>query len=301
MRDELRPHGYTFFHRTKANKDSCNGMIGGAWAIEALVAAGDQLSIPDAIDLATEVFLLNPFDDETGLWRIIETDGRDLGFDNIFNHQLWFAAAGGLLARNGNQDIDAMVRRFLDRLDRNLTLYSDGLIKHFVAGRSASESANLIGRAKIFTVRLIRRRRLRTLNDDDLHYRAIGYHSFNLYAFAMLAEAIPDHPFWQTEKFSEVLRYIQTDSYRDGIDGNKYGYPYNPPGFEVPYAMSVFSPAYLNNGQSDSKTWVSEQLRRCFDFGSRQMSGGTTDPLTHAARLYEATRLPDVSLTLGKG
>jgi hypothetical protein len=301
MRDELRPYGYTFSHRTKPNKDACNGVIGSAWAIEALMTVGDQLDVPDAIDLATQVFLVNPFDEETGLWRIIETDGRDFGFDMIFNHQLWFAAAGGLLAQSGNQDIASTVGRFLDRLESNLTLYSDGLLYHFAGGKSAGESANLIGRTKIFTARLIKRRRLRTLNDDDLHYRAIGYHSFNLYAFAILAEAIPDHPFWRSEKFLKVLHYVDSSSYRDAIDENKYGYPYNPPGFEIPYAMSVFSRVLVDNDQSGSRTWVSEQLRRCFNFDSRQMSGGTADPVTHAARLYEATRLPDVSLTLSNG
>jgi hypothetical protein len=301
MRDELRPQGYTFVHRKKANKDACNGVIGDAWTVEALVTVGDKLGIVGAVDLATQVFLVNPFDDERGLWRIIETDGRDLGLDMIFNHQLWFAAAGGLLVQSRNQDITSTVGRFLDQLESNLTLYPDGLIKHFVGGRSAAEAANLIGRTKIFTARLIKRRRLRTLNDDDLRYRAIGYHSFNLYAFGMLAEAIPDHPFWRSEKFLKVLHYVDSISYRDAISQNKYGYPYNPPGFEVPYAMRVFSRAFVDHDQSGSKAWVSEQLRRCFNFDSRQMSSGTTDPLTHAARLYEAIRLPDVSLTLGNG
>ncbi len=301
MRDELRPQGHSFLQRTKPNKDACNGVIGGAWTIEALVTAGERLGVPEAIDLASQVFLLNPFDQETGLWRIIETDGRDLGFDMIFNHQLWFAAAGGMLVQHGNQSIAINVRRFLDRLDGNLALYPDGLVKHFVGGTSARDSASIIGRAKILTVRLIKRRRLRTLNDADLHYRAVGYHSFNLYAFGMLAEAIPDHPFWQSERFSRALRYVESGSYRDGIDQNKYGYPYNPPGFEIPYAKSVFASSFTTGDQSDPETWVSEQLRRCFDFGSSQMSLGTADSLTHAARLYEATRIPNVRLALDAG
>ena len=151
-----------------------------------------------------------------------------------------------------------------------------------------------VGRAKILAARLIKRRRLRTLNDEDLHYRAIGYHSFNLYAFAMLAKVFPNHPFWQSETFATALRYADSQEYRRRIEDNKYGYPYNPPGFEVPYAMTVFPHAFKGNLELEWETWVSSQLRRCFDFESNQMIGGTEDPRTHAARLYEATRVPDI-------
>lgn len=298
MREEFRPNGYTFWHRTKPNKDACNGLIGSAWTIEALVAAGQYLRTPGALDLASQVFLLNPLDEDVGLWRIIEIDGRDLGFDNIFNHQLWFAAAGGLLMEGRRKDVAGMISRFLNSLSKNMAIYPNGLIKHFVAGRQGGTKAGAVGRTKIVAARLIKRRRLRTLNDEDLRYRAVGYHSFNLYAFAVLAKAVPDHPFWRTETFVKVLRYADSEEYCRQIDDNKYGYPYNPPGFELPYAMSVFPYAFRGDLRLESAAWVSNQLQRCFDPESNQMIGGTEDERTQAARLYEATRLADVRVAL---
>ena len=32
-----------------------------------------------------------------------------------------------------------------------------------------------------------------------------------------------------------------TDNYKKNLDENKYGYSYNPPGFEVPYALAILS------------------------------------------------------------
>ena len=86
-----------------------------------------------------------------------------------------------------------------------------------------------------------------------------------------------------------------TDKYKKSLENNPYGYPYNPPGFEVPFAMEIFA-----RGSADEKKWwVEEQVRRCYDFRYCQMSQGTEDSHTHAARLYEATRLPDIKLSFG--
>ena len=37
--DEVRPHGFSFYHRSKDGKDKCNGLIGQAWTLEALAKA----------------------------------------------------------------------------------------------------------------------------------------------------------------------------------------------------------------------------------------------------------------------
>ena len=59
--EELRPGSTTFLCRTNPQKDSCNGLIGQAWVIEALVEAYRVLKIPEALSLAEELFLLHPF------------------------------------------------------------------------------------------------------------------------------------------------------------------------------------------------------------------------------------------------
>ena len=82
------------------------------------------------------------------------------------------------------------------------------------------------------------------------------------------------------------------------MEKNKYGYPYNPPGFEVAFALSGFRDYYASDTDSDVKQWVSAQFRRCYDSESQMMSLDTNDPVTLAARLYEATRLPEMTLTI---
>src|SRR5690606_20685562 len=49
---DARPHGFTFWHRTKKGKDSTNGVIGQAWGIEALVEAYKVFGEKEIISLA---------------------------------------------------------------------------------------------------------------------------------------------------------------------------------------------------------------------------------------------------------
>ena len=93
---ETRPAGATFWCRSSPGKDACNGLVGQAWAIEALAEAAASLDAEPLAKLAEMVFLRHPFDERARLWRRVEVDGRVLGPDFTLNHQLWFAAAGVL-------------------------------------------------------------------------------------------------------------------------------------------------------------------------------------------------------------
>jgi hypothetical protein len=283
--DEARPMGATFWHRKNPNKDTCNGLIGQAWTIEALAVAAKALEMPELVDLGEDVFLLHPFDERIGLWQRVGVDGTYLSFDMTFNHQLWFAAAGGLLAQYATNEVDARVRRFMDWLGYHLAVCPSGLICHPL------------------TLKLGKRQQLRNMFNrlrrsaqarKQLAYKAIGYHAFNLYALALLKRQYPDHSFWHSAKVDAVWRYAQSQAYRHGLEDNKYGYPYNPPGFEMAFALEVFD----GNARAERERWLAEQLRRCYDFEAHMMSRGTEDPVTHAARLYEATRLPNLMVQI---
>lgn len=56
------------------------------------------------------------------------------------------------------------------------------------------------------------------------------------------------------------------------------------------FALQIFGTDCLE----EQKKWVVEQFRRCFDYNTNLMVLDTEDPNTNAARIYEATRLPDI-------
>ncbi|WP_090381990.1 hypothetical protein [Natronobacterium texcoconense] len=226
----------------------------------------------------------------------MEVDGQTLPFDATFNHQLWFGAAGAILADLPwtSERVDDRVRRFLDELETNLRLYPSGLIFHPLKPDSTRRRLHLVraderGRIGLTfltsSVPLPSRRR-------QLEWKAIGYHAFNLYAFALLKRQYPDHEFWETEKWQRALEYVRTDEYRENVWQNEYGSPYNPVGFEVPFAMEVFDIGTLE----ERRHWITKQFERHYNPETNRLDRNTEDPETLTARIYQATRLENISL-----
>ena len=130
---EIRPMGATFWHRKNPSKDFCNGLMGQAWTIEALPVAAEKLAMPELFTLAEQVFLLHPIDQVSGGWQRVGVDGSHLAVDYTFNHQLWFAASGGLLAKaSQSQAVNQKVQQFLDSLLSLFEVYPCGLIRHMM-------------------------------------------------------------------------------------------------------------------------------------------------------------------------
>lgn len=281
---EARPMGAAFWHRKNPQKDFCNGLIGQAWTIEALVEAAVVLEKPELSHLAEEVFLMHPFDWNAGVWQRVAVDGMHLTIDGTFNHQLWFAAAGGLLAPY-SKETELRVQRFLNRLHKLIHLYSNGLIRHslFVNQNLEQKAKKMFSFTKGFLI-----------NRKPLIHKAIGYHQFNLYALAMLKQFDPEHSFWQSNKFEKLWNYANSDQYKQAIKNNQFGYPYNPPGFEMAFALAVFK----DESDQEQQEWLAEQFQRCFDFKTNLMTLDTKDPMTQAARLYEVTRMPDLDIEI---
>ncbi len=294
MSEEARPMKATFWCRKNPEKDFCNGLIGQAWAIESLALAAEKLGEPELKRLAEKVFLLHPFEEKTGLWKRVNVDGSILPFDLTFNHQLWFAASGSLLLGEQNDQVRNRVSHFMDMLPHHLNVHRTGLIRH-----SIEVSAIAQGLYKFPASILRMTRRIRSPKSSETRMtKEIGYHAFNLYAFAILKREILQHSFWETHKFKAALHYVKRDEFAKGLENNKYGYAYNPPGFELPYALHVFSSFSEEDVTPLMSGWVSQQIKRCYDFNTGLMNRNTEDPITLAARLYEATRLPDMELKL---
>ena len=294
--EEARPGGASFNCRESAGKDHCNGVIGQAWAIEGLTAAARTLEEPSIATIAEEVFLLHPQDERTGLWKRVEVDGRVLPYDATFDHQIWFAAAGGLLADLPwtDEEVDRRVRRHLDEVEHNCSLHSSGPFYHLFKPATLGRYARLIRSDTYFRIGVtFARNALSTpTRRRKLHRKSVGYHAFILYAFGLLKRSYPYHEFWRSDLCRRALAYARSDVYRDVIWSNGFGPPYNPAGFEVPLALEAF-----DLGTADERAyWVREQLNRHYVYETNRMAENTTDERTLTARLYEAARLEDVRL-----
>ncbi|WP_144868463.1 agl cluster protein AglQ [Hyella patelloides] len=287
---ESRPMQATFWHRKNPNKDSCNGLIGQAWTIESLIIASQELEMPELLDLAEKVFLLHPFDEQIGLWRRVGVDGSYLNYDMTFNHQLWFAAIGSILAKYASEEVKHRIMCFMSKTPQNFAVYSSGVIRHLLTLNKFEWRKKLeysLNRPMFNLSKVLQ-------NNHQLAYKAIGYQSFNLYAFALLKQVYPDHHLWANKTFKTALEYSQSKKYFDDVENNDYGYPYNPTGLEMPFVIQVFS--QIN--QLMQTKWLSKQINLCYDFDKNMMTKNTKDPVTLSSRLYEATRLPNLDIEI---
>jgi hypothetical protein len=309
--NKARPKGFSFHHRNKPGKDKCNGLIGQAWTIEALAEASGVLGNAECTAIAEEVFFQHPFDEKIGLWKALDVDGRVLPFDVTFNHQLWFAACSSLLQGGlRREQVMGRIATFLDHLGTNMTLIDDGLVYHPIEHLMEAHIEKKQTHARLGRRGLIRglgtvvsRRKKSNMPEseerkEDMRARVVakslGYHAFNMYAFALLKPSLPDHPFWESDLLESAIAYMFGKAYEEGLEGNRFGYPYNPPGFEVPYALSVLSKVPKDELIEKCTWWVRQQLERCYNRETGLMDRDTEDPLTHTARIYEVVRLDDV-------
>ncbi|MFC5972289.1 agl cluster protein AglQ [Halomarina salina] len=272
-RDEARPEGCAFHHRNEPGKDRCNGLVGQGWTIEALAVADRYLDDERPRSLAEEVFLLHPFDESTGLWRSVGVDGTVRRPFGTINQQFWFAAAGSLLCRRGDApEVRRRIVSFLDDVEDTVETYRSGVVYH--SGYPYS-TPRYVGQRLAAQV---------TGHHERIDPRSVGYHSFVLYALAVLKRSLPDHPLWTSGFVDHLLEPLGSERYREQVADNEFSYGYNPTGIENALALEV-----LGDGE-DVGYWLSEQFGGWYDPQSGLLRGGADD-VTLAARLYEATRL----------
>jgi hypothetical protein len=297
--DSNRPHGFSF-HNRHAGKDRCNGLIGAAWVMEALDSAAHALGDDAFLHLAEEVFFLYPFDGERGLWEVVEIDGRVTGFDRTFNHQLWFAATASLLQGPRRSAILQRVERFLTCCDGNLRFLPGGLIYHSIpplrVARSVGERLRAYRNEIVRIGHLPVLRASRREQQAEVLRKSIGYHTFNLYAFAMLHQQLPQQSLWTSEGFRQAVSYLGDEEFVSALEENRYAYPYNPPGFEVAYALSEFGELADADLLRVSGRWLERQLELTHGPNLGVLGRNNPDPITLTARFYEAVRLPDLLL-----
>jgi hypothetical protein len=306
--DERRPMGATFWVRKNPQKDFSNGLIGQAWVIEALAYAAESLNDDSLNKLAEEVFLLHPFDEQTGRWQVVNVDGSYGPVDMTFNHQLWFAAAGSLL--QGSEVIQGQVKQFMNKLDSNLELYDNGLIVHALGGNGHKKQSFKKRLKRLIKAQLLERGK--APYENEVINKAIGYHAFNTHGFSLLYNNTKDHQFWQSKTYSQILNFLLTDLFRNGLNYflpdaahkgkvlpfNRLGYSYNPPGFEVAFTVQTFKEHYKDEYEKLISMWLGRQIERTLDSKSSLMNKQTDDTVTLSARMYEAVRLKEYQLEI---
>lgn len=116
--------------------------------------------------------------------------------------------------------------------------------------------------------------------------KEIGYHAFNTFAFARINNLgfMPDN---FKEKLKIILNFLNSDEYKTKIYSSKYGFEYNPPGFEVLYTYIEFEKYGIEWDQEFVTNLIKDQFDKTYDPVSETLKNNTFDEATANARLYE--------------
>ncbi|MCP1663161.1 hypothetical protein J2T61_001863 [Methanocalculus sp. AMF5] len=282
MSSKARPFDRTFYCRDKPGKDKCNGLVGQAWVIEALVKAAEVFDRPDCYQLAEDVFLLHPWDEHVGIWSRVDVDGTVLTYDKTFNHQLWFAAAGAMLAQT-----PIAARRakcFIEKIASNVQLYSNGVIFHASPMGQLSDyyKTSFWNYSREVFSRFFLNRKYK-----DLYSKSAGYHGFNLYAFALLYYVFPKEVFWGSNRLKRMMELASDQGFIADVRESVYGYRYNISGIEIAYAVETFFPEKTD----EITAWLQRQLKETHRDDAHPLTRGVADEATAIARIYQAARL----------
>ena len=272
-------------HRQRPGKDCCNGVIGPAWVIEALALAGRLLGHVGARARAKELSEAQPFSQKAALWERRDPCGGRARVDRTLNHQASFATSIQLALDETHPN----VCRFLDHLAAGgLRVDASGQIVHHVPrndevqnwARGQMERILRAG-ANSNHVDRIRRRDL-----TDRHKRDTGYHIYSLFTLARLYGHTRDHPLWQSTSFTRALALPLEPAWIEALDENRYAYPYNGPGLELPLVAVTFGERFPGLWNAASHA-LKKQVALTWDFESKAFTRGSEDPLTLTARSYE--------------
>jgi len=276
-----RPGGQAFLCRISSKKSLSNGLIGQAWAIEALSFLGSVSNNTNYTKTAYFVFKLHNYAKDYGLFHAIDCDGSDLGVSKTMNHQLIFAATGLSLIQHGYFDLSETLEHFFLKLPENMSLTKDGLINHYVRkGRSPVER---------FTFDLIRSIQRRNMSD-----MSTGYHSFNLFALALAKRHSPNMSFWTLKKLKQLItrihHFTNTEQYLKNIFENEFALAFRLTGQEILFFKTEFG--YSINNQNINKI-IDLQFSKHWDNEKNLLRKNTADPETLSSRLYEMWYLYD--------
>lgn len=267
--------------------DHINGLIGQAWVIEGLLYAYSDGRDKAYLNRAISIFRVQRYNWKKHAWDRIELDGTNIGHDKVYNHQLWFAAAGAkILEYKDIPDIRAVIDDFLIRSKiNNFMVYPNGMISHNIGC-----SDNFFETMKIKVKKLYRQftgKELKNKGFDQRNYE-LSYHLFNMYGFALIYPQFSSHEFFSSVKFKRILKFTHnSDNFAQLKKNPRFSYGYNSPAFEYPFVSQVF----FNNIDNQSiKDMLDFQINYCLNKSAYKFEFNTEDPETLTARIYELAR-----------
>lgn len=276
-----RPLGGSYWHRIEDCKTSYNGLIGQAWTFEALIYATRVFDDPVFLNDAKEVVRLHSFDKYLGLWHELSLDGRKRDICSTLNQQIWFMAMAFLAFREDNIMND-IVNIFLDKLSSHIKLRYNGLLfgQTFNYHKSHNLLRNLISYRNSYFSNILK---------DN------AYLVFTLLGLSYLYPYFSHHTFFSSRLFKNILFFPFSNTYSKYIYSSPFAFPYNVPGFELPYVSIVFHSFLSSIHTSFSADAYNFQITNYFCSETNGLLSNNSDDVeTLAARIYEGCRLHEL-------
>lgn len=295
MEEQNNSYNNTVCCMRDAKFDSINGLIGQAWAIEGLISAAKATGRRRYYECAKKIFLAQEFLEKTGLWKKIDTDGKNLGYDIAFNHQLWFAAMGAMICSvEDDLVIHFRVDCFMRKCHEHFRIHKDGLIRHFGDFEKMSIKKTIKKTILFLTSSILFQK-----NPDrfGINTYEASYQLFNLYGFALIRDLLGEYDFFSSKDFKSALMYgLNINKINRMVNAvpqssriGKFSYAYNSPAFEYPYVLKIFG-NYIEDDKNIVNDLFEFQVTNFYSNSTKMFDKNTDDPETLTARVYELAR-----------
>ena len=260
-----------------------NGLIGLAWLIEGLVEAYEVIDDPTLLDAAEKVYFSQEYDSSLHDWKMIEPDGKNLGIDKPFNHELWFCmAAAKLVQQRYNEEINYQIKDYMTHIEQQFTIYKTGLLSH-----NGIKTGEWKWDMKAYLRRLycsVTQKGLTRKRKGQIEYER-AYHLYSLYAFALLYRIYPEADFFRCKKFARLKHFALAEEHFFAFPKkNQYAYGYNSPAYELPLVEYVFG---LGRDEQYEAELLDLHMQYNVTSNGCSYTKNVPDAVTLDARIYE--------------
>jgi len=259
--------------------DSCNGVIGDAWILEALLideAVLDSFNLKKKAIVSSAIINRLKFNKEINFAYRFDALKGELSADFTYNHQLWLAAS---LVRSESNIGDLFLNNLLAcSASGVLKTRDNGLINHLYHGNTLKNVLNRLAYV---------RANLRF--PKKINYKERGYHLFNLLAFTNIKKLSPNHAFFSSPLFVDAINFVDIDFLTElRTEDNIYGSSYNMSLFELPSIYIQFFEQMKNKISLDEMhKFIDSEIALNWSEEHKCFLNNNVDQMTFIARAYE--------------